>query len=70
MYKKSTALLRPAIIIAIVFLNSLALAEGIHYKSVWGIVFALASLVALGYCIKLIKKLREVEMVDEEQSIH
>ena len=67
---KSTARFRTAIIIAIVFLNSLALAEGIRYKSVWGIVFTLASLVALGYCIKLIKKLREVEMVDEEQSIN
>ena len=44
---KSTARFRTAIIIAIVFLNSLALAKGIRYKSVWGIVFALASLVAL-----------------------
>ena len=54
---KSTALFRTAIIIAIVFLNSLAFAKGIRYKSVWGIVFAIASLVALGYCIKLIKKI-------------
>lgn len=67
---KSTARFRTAIIIAIVFLNSLALAKGIRYKSVWGIVFAIASLVVLEYCIKLIKKLREVEMVDEEQSIN
>lgn len=67
---KSTARFRTAIIIAIVFLNSLALAKGIRYKSVWGIVFAIASLVCIRYCIKLIKKLREVEMVDEEQSIN
>jgi hypothetical protein len=59
-------LLQTSIIIIIIGLNSYAIGNGIRLGSFWGILFSLGSLAALGYCIHLFRKLREIEAEEEQ----
>ena len=54
-----TCYMRPAIIIGLLLAITYAIAEGIHYGSTTGILFATCSLIALGYAIYLTEKLRQ-----------
>ena len=65
----NTKLLQTLVILTVIALNSYAIAEGVVYKSYLGILLALASLAALGYCIHLIKKLKELDAEEEEQQL-
>jgi len=58
-------LLQNSIILIIIALNSYAISTGIRLGSAWGIIFSLASLAALTYCIHLFRKLKEVENSEE-----
>jgi hypothetical protein len=57
-------ILQAVIIITIISLNGYAIADGIRVGSFWGIVLALVSLTALGYCIHFVNKLKRL---DEEE---
>lgn len=63
--KNYQTILQTSIILIIIGLNSYSIGNGIRLQSFWGIFLALASLAALGYCIHLFKKLRELEAEDE-----
>ncbi len=62
-------LLQTLAILTIIALNSYAIAEGVIYQSYLGILLAIASLAALGYCIHLIKKLKQLDAEEEEQQL-
>ena len=53
-----TCFMKPVLIISLLLAITYAIAEGIHYGSVTGILLATCSLVALGYAIYLTEKLR------------
>jgi drug/metabolite transporter (DMT)-like permease len=56
----------------ILFLATYALADGIRYQSIAGIIMAVISLLALAFVYVLFKKLsrlQEEEATDEEESI-
>lgn len=56
-----------AIIIVVLLLGiTYAIAEGIHYGSITGILLAICSLIALGYAIYLTEKLRK-QMSEEAE---
>lgn len=61
------------LILAILFMITYALAEGIRYKSALGIAMALVSMLALVIFIKLSRKLAQLQDQEdemEEESIH
>ena len=60
--------LQSAIIILILCLNSYTLANGIRLGSFWGIVLSFGSIAALIYCIRLFKKLKEVESGEDVEN--
>ncbi len=62
-------LLQTLVIITVISLNSYAIAEGFIYQSYLGILLALGSLAALGYCMHLIKKLNELD-AEEDELLH
>lgn len=47
-------------------LNAYAIAEGLKYDSFLGVILALASLTALGFCIRLFKTMNKVNAESEE----
>ena len=49
-------------------LNAYAIAEGLKYNSFLGVMLALASLTALGFCIKLFKTMNRVNAESEDVS--
>ncbi len=57
-------LLQGTVVVLIISLNGYAIADGIRLGSFLGIVFALGSLTALIYCIRLVNKLKKL---DEEE---
>ena len=63
-------LLRTAIILIVIALNSYAIAQNIIYESLPGVFLAVGSMGALAYCIHLMKKLKEVEASEDEQLFH
>jgi hypothetical protein len=67
--KTYQTILQTSIIILMIGLNSYSIGTGIRLQSTWGIVLALLSLAALGYCVHLFKKLKEVD-TDEEYDNH
>jgi uncharacterized membrane protein YdjX (TVP38/TMEM64 family) len=54
-------ILQTSIILIIIGLNSYTMANGLRLGSFWGILLSLASLAALGYCIHLFRKLKELD---------
>lgn len=54
-----TCNMKPIIIVVLLLCITYAIAEGIHYGSITGILLATCSLVALGYAIYLTEKLRK-----------
>lgn len=58
---------RTIIILCILFLITYALADGIRYENILGTALALASMVALGVCIYLFRKLTH-RSEEEEQA--
>ena len=67
MRMKTNPFLRTVIILAILFLITYALADGIKYGNTLGIVLAMGSMFALGVCIYLAKKLAQIEVEEDEQ---
>jgi hypothetical protein len=63
--KKYQAILQTSIILLIIGLNSVSIGNAIRLQSIWGILLALGSLAALGYCIHLFKKLKQLDTEDE-----
>lgn len=59
--------MKPVIIIVLLLGITYAIAEGIHYGSITGILLATCSLMALGYAIYLTEKLRK-QMNEEAES--
>ncbi|MBL0883756.1 MAG: hypothetical protein IBJ16_10505 [Chitinophagaceae bacterium] len=59
--------MKPIIIIVLLLGITYAIAEGIHYGSITGILLATCSLMALGYGIYLTEKLRK-QMNEETES--
>jgi hypothetical protein len=57
---KLYSLLRTLAILALVFFNTYAIADGLQYKSYWGVALAVGSLIALAACIYLFKKLQQL----------
>ncbi|MEN9299967.1 MAG: hypothetical protein RLZZ429_2280 [Bacteroidota bacterium] len=62
-----TCNMKPVIIIVLLLGITYAIAEGIHYGSITGILLATCSLMALGYAIYLTEKLRK-QMNEEAES--
>lgn len=62
---KTNPSFRIIVILAIVFLITYALADGIRYGSTWGILMALMSMVAFVFSVKLAGKLQRLQ--DEEE---
>lgn len=62
-----TCNMKPVIIIVLLLGITYAIAEGIHYGSITGILLATCSLMALGYAIYLTEKLRK-QMTEEAES--
>lgn len=62
-----TCNMKPFIIIVLLLGITYAIAEGIHYGSITGILLATCSLMALGYAIYLTEKLRK-QMNEEAES--
>lgn len=65
---KLHSLIRTVAIVALIFFNTYAIAEGIRYNSYWGVALAVGSLVALMGCIHLFKRLKQLET--EEESLY
>jgi hypothetical protein len=57
--------LQTSIIILILGLNCYTMANGLRLGSLWGILLSVGSLVALGYCIHLFRKLKEIDSEEE-----
>lgn len=64
---KKNPSLRTIIILGVIFLITYALADGIRYGSIWGVIMAVVSLVALGVSIYLYKRLSELNEEEEQQ---
>ncbi|WP_153796661.1 hypothetical protein [Foetidibacter luteolus] len=47
-------------------LNCYAIAEGLKYSSLTGVLFALASLTALGFCIKIFRTMNRMAAEAED----
>lgn len=62
-----TCNMKPVVIIVLLLGITYAIAEGIHYGSITGILLATCSLMALGYAIYLTEKLRK-QMNEEAES--
>jgi len=58
-------LLQTSIILLILGLNTYAMADGFILGSFWGILMSLGSLAALGYCIHLFNKLKELDSEED-----
>ncbi len=58
-------ILQTSIIVLIIGLNSYAMGNGLVLGSFWGIMLSLASFAALGYCIHLFKKLKELDSEED-----
>jgi hypothetical protein len=63
--KNYLSILQTSIILIILGLNSYTMANGLRLGSFWGILLSLASLAALGYCIHLFRKLRELDSEED-----
>jgi uncharacterized membrane protein YdjX (TVP38/TMEM64 family) len=57
--------LQTSIIVLILGLNCYTMANGLRLGSLWGILLSVGSLVALGYCIHLFRKLQEIDSEEE-----
>lgn len=57
-------ILQGVIVVTIVSLNGYAIADGVRIGSFWGILLAIVSLTALGYCLHFVQKLQKL---DEEE---
>jgi uncharacterized membrane protein YdjX (TVP38/TMEM64 family) len=57
--------LQTSIIVLILGLNCYTMANGLRLGSLWGILLSVGSLVALGYCIHLFRKLKEIDSEEE-----
>jgi hypothetical protein len=58
-------ILQTSIIVLIIGLNSYAMGNGLVLGSFWGIMLSLASFAALGYCIHLFRKLKELDSEED-----
>jgi hypothetical protein len=63
--KHYLGILQTSIILIILGLNSYTMANGLRLGSFWGIILSLGSLAALGYCIHLFRKLRELDSEED-----
>ncbi len=61
---------RNAIILIVLSLNSYAIVKGIIHESFMGILLSMASMGALFYIVRLMKKLKEMEATEDEQLFH
>lgn len=66
----NTKMLQTLAIVTIIGLNVYAITEGLVYQSYLGILLAAGSLVALGYCMHLIKKLKQLDEEEEQELLH
>ena len=57
--------LQTGIILLIIALNSFAIGNAIRLESGWAIILSIGSLLALGYCIHLFRKLKQLDTEDE-----
>jgi uncharacterized membrane protein YdjX (TVP38/TMEM64 family) len=57
--------LQTSIIVLILGLNCYTMANGLRLGSLWGILLSVGSLIALGYCIHLFRKLKEIDSEEE-----
>ncbi|HEX6915875.1 MAG TPA: hypothetical protein VF145_11575 [Chitinophagaceae bacterium] len=60
--------LQTTIILLVIGMNAWVIGGGIRNESGWTIIFSIGSLVALGYCIHLFRRLREVDSADESEN--
>jgi hypothetical protein len=63
--KNYLSILQTSIILIIIGLNSYTMANGLRLGSFWEIILSLGSLAALGYCIHLFRKLRELDSEED-----
>jgi|GEM_PF-6202398 len=61
---------RTAIILIVLSLNCYAIIQAIIYKNLMGVLLAIGSVIALGLCIHLMRKLKEMEAAEDEQLLH
>lgn len=59
---------RTVVILAIIFLITYAIADGIRYGSTWGVVMALLSMIAFVFSIKLARRLKALQEEEEQQA--
>jgi uncharacterized membrane protein len=64
---KTNPSFRIIVILAIIFLMTYALADGIRYGSTWGVVMALISMTAFVFSMRLARRLKKLQE-EEEQS--
>ena len=58
-------ILQNGIIILIIALNAYTIGNAIRLESGWAMLLSLGSLMALGYCIHLFRKLKEIDSEEE-----
>jgi uncharacterized protein (DUF58 family) len=58
-------ILQNTVILLIISLNAYAIANGLRLSSWLGILLSLASLVALAYCIHIVKKIKQLDSEEE-----
>lgn len=62
-------LLQAAIILLILAMNCYAIGYAIRIESGWAILAAMASLMALAYCIHLFRRLRQLDVEDDYEGV-
>lgn len=68
LHMKNNPAFRTIVILAIIFLITYAIADGIRYGSTWGVVMALLSMVAFVFSIKLARRLKTLQEEEEQQA--
>lgn len=68
LHMKNNPAFRTIVILAIIFLITYAIADGIRYGSTWGVVMALLSMIAFVFSIKLARRLKALQEEEEQQA--
>lgn len=62
------SILQTCIILLVIVINAWIIGNAIRNENGWTILFSIGSLVALGYCIHLFRRLAEIDSPDESEN--